>query len=174
MATVTGARVLVLTVCILLAGCGLTQTVKDGTVNFTSALFYRQIKTLHLDLCPRAAINTDGEQTPLATMVRVYQLKDRKQLDTADYQTLLRNADIALKDDVLATKSVLVMPQGSVMLDVPMDENAQFVAVVGLFNRPDMQQHTWRLVLSRKDLDPDKPRTIELGNNGFILLPLKE
>ncbi|MEA9390188.1 type VI secretion system lipoprotein TssJ [Acerihabitans sp. TG2] len=174
MATVTGARVLVLTLCILLAGCGLTQTVKDGTVNFTTALFYQQIKTLHLDFSPRTAINTDGVQTPLATMVRVYQLKDRKQLDATDYQTLLRNADMALKGDILAVKSVLVMPQGSVMLDVPMDENTQFVAVVGFFNRPDMQQNTWRVVLSRKDLDPNTPRTVELGNSGFILLPLKE
>ncbi|MBW5811648.1 type VI secretion system lipoprotein TssJ [Yersinia kristensenii] len=174
MATLTGWRVLVLTLCGLLVGCGLTQTVKDGTVNMTKSIFYKQIKTLHLDFSPRAAINADGEQTPLATMVWVYQLKDRKNVDSADYQTLLRKADTVLKDDILASKSVLVMPKGNVTLDMPMDENTQFVAVVGLFNRPDMKDNTWRLVLSRDDLDPDKPRTIELGNSGFILVPVKE
>ncbi|AIN19255.1 type VI secretion lipofamily protein [Yersinia rochesterensis] len=167
-------RVLVLTLCSLLVGCGLTQTVKDGTVSMTKSIFYKQIKTLHLDFSPRAAINADGEQTPLATMVWVYQLKDRKNVDSADYQTLLRKADTVLKDDVLASKSVLVMPKGNVTLDMPMDENTQFVAVVGLFNRPDMKDNTWRLVLSRDELDPDKPRTIELGNRGFILVPVKE
>ncbi|MDA5545684.1 MULTISPECIES: type VI secretion system lipoprotein TssJ [Yersinia] len=167
-------RVLVLTLCSLLVGCGLTQTVKDGTVSMTKSIFYKQIKTLHLDFSPRAAINADGEQTPLATMVWVYQLKDRKNVDSADYQTLLRKADTVLKDDVLASKSVLVMPKGNVTLDMPMDEKTQFVAVVGLFNRPDMKDNTWRLVLSRDDLDPDKPRTIELGNSGFILVPVKE
>ncbi len=46
---------------------------------------------------PRTAINADGAQTPLATMVRVYQLKDRKAVDAADYQTLLRKADTVLR-----------------------------------------------------------------------------
>jgi hypothetical protein len=44
-----------------------------------------------------------------------------------------------------------------------MEEDAQFVAVVGLFNRPDMQDNRWRLVLTHDDLDPDKARVIELG-----------
>jgi len=34
---------------------------------------------------------------------------------------------------VLASKELLVMPEGSVTLNVPMDEDAQFVAVVRLF-----------------------------------------
>ncbi|WP_145560351.1 type VI secretion system lipoprotein TssJ [Yersinia mollaretii] len=174
MATVTGWRILLLTVCALLAGCGLTQTVKDGTVNLTKSIFYKQIKTLHLDFSPRAAVNADGEQMPLATMVRVYQLKDRKNVDSADYQTLLRQADAVLKDDILASKSVLVMPKGNVTLNMPMDESAQFVAIIGLFNRPDMKENSWRLVLSRDELDPDKTRTIELGSNGFTLVPVKE
>jgi len=92
-------------------------------------------------------------------MTWVYQLRDRKAADAADYQTLLRNADTVLKDDVLASKSLLVMPKGSVTLNMPMDEDAQFVAVVGLFNRPDQKDNRWRLVLTRDDLDPDKPRT---------------
>ena len=46
---------------------------------------------------------------------------------------------------------------------MPMDEDAQFVAVVGLFNRPDQKDNRWRLVLTRDDLDTDKPRTIRAG-----------
>ena len=125
---------------------------------------------LHLDFAPRTAINADGAQTPLATMVRVYQLKDSKEVDAADYQTLLRKADTVLKDDVLASKALLVMPNGSVTLNMPMDEEAQFVAVVGLFNRPDMKDNRWRLVLTRDELDPDKSRTIELGDGWLSLV----
>jgi type VI secretion system protein VasD len=44
-------------------------------------------------------------------MVRVYQLRDRKAVDAANYQTLLRNSDTVLKDDVLASKELLVMPK---------------------------------------------------------------
>ena len=174
MATVTRWRALTLIACGLLTGCGLTQTVTDGTVSITKSIFYRKIKTLHLDFTPRTAINADGAQTPLATMVRVNQLKDRKNIDTADYQTLLRKADTVLKEDELASKELLVMPGGSVTLNMPMDEDAEFVAVVGLFNRPDMQDNRWRLVLTRDDLDPDKPRTIELGDGWLSLVPVKE
>ncbi len=174
MATVTRWWALTLIACGLLTGCGLTQTVTDGTVSITKSIFYKKIKTLHLDFTPRTAINADGAQTPLATMVRVYQLKDRKSIDAADYQTLLRKADTVLKEDELASKELLVMPGGSVTLNMPMDEDAEFVAVVGLFNRPDMQDNRWRLVLSRDDLDPDTPRTIELGEGWLSLVPVKE
>ncbi|WP_435953145.1 type VI secretion system lipoprotein TssJ [Dryocola sp. BD626] len=174
MATITRWWPLTLIACGLLAGCGLTQTVKDGTVSLTKSIFYKKINTLHLDLTPRTAINADGAQMPLATMVRVYQLRDRRAVDAADYQTLLRNADTALKEDVLASKELLVMPKGSVSLNMPMDKNAQFVAVVALFNRPDMQENRWRMVLTRDDLDPDKPRTVELGDGWLSLVPVKE
>ncbi|MBB9856125.1 type VI secretion system lipoprotein TssJ, partial [Escherichia coli] len=43
--------------CGLLAGCGLTQTVTDGTISITKSIFYKKIKTLHLDFTPRTAIN---------------------------------------------------------------------------------------------------------------------
>ena len=174
MATVTRWWALTLIACSLLAGCGLTQTVTDGTVSITKSIFYKKIKMLHLDLTPRTAINADGAQMPLATMVRVYQLRDRKAVDAADYQTLLRRADTILKDDVLESKELLVMPNGSVTLNMPMDKDAQFVAVVGLFNRPDMKDNRWRLVLTRDDLDPDTPRTIELSDGWLSLVPVKE
>jgi len=167
-------QVFLLALCGLLAGCGLTQTVTDGTVNVTKSIFYKKIKELHLDFEPRAAVNADEAQMPLATMVRVYQLKDRQKVDAADYLTLLREADTVLKEDIVASKSLLVMPGGSVTLNMPMIEEAKYVAVVGLFNRPDMKNNTWRLVLTRDDLDPDKPRTIELGNGFLTLVPVKE
>lgn len=174
MLTRHGWRVLLLPACCLLTGCGLTQTVKDGTVNITKAIFYPQIKVLHLDFVPRAAANADEAQIPLATMVRIYQLKERKNVESADYPSLLRNAGTILKDDLLAEKSLLVMPQGNVSLNVPLDEEAKYVAIVALFNRPDIKGNGWRLVLTRDDLHPVNPRTIELGDGVLSLLPVKE
>jgi type VI secretion system protein VasD len=159
----------------LLSGCGLTQTVVDGTKGVTKAIFYKQIKILHLDFTPRSAVNTDvGDQSSLATMVRVYQLKDRKAFDGADYEKLLLQADTVLKADALASKEVLVMPGGDVSLDMPMEADAQFVAVVALFRHPDRLHDTWRVVLKRDELDPDKPRTLELNNDRMTLLPVKD
>lgn len=165
---------LLLPLCCLLAGCGLTQTVSDGAVDVTKSIFYKKIKVLHLDFTPRAAANADGAQVPLATMVRVYQLKDSKALESADYPALLRDGDKVLKEDLLESKSLLVMPQGNVSLNMPMHEEARFVAVVALFNRPDLTDNRWRLLLTRKDLDPDYPRVVELGDGKLSLLPVKE
>lgn len=173
MVILIGWRALTLVACTLLAGCGLTQTVKDGTVNATKAIFYKQIKTLHLDFAPRTAINADGAQTPLATMVWVYQLKERNSVEAASYSMLLSNADKVLQEDLLVSKSLLVMPLGNVTLNMPLDENAEFVAVVGLFNRPDLKNNAWRLVLRRDELDADKPRTIELADGFLSLVPIK-
>lgn len=174
MTSVSLRQVSLLALCGLLTGCGLVQTVSDGAVSMTRSIFYKKIKVLHLDFEPRSAVNADEAQTPLATMIHVYQLKDRQKVDAADYQTLLRDADTLLKEDIVASKSLLVMPKGSVLLNMPMDDEAQYVAVIGLYNRPDMKNNTWRLVLSRDDLDPDKPRTIELGNGFLTLVPVKE
>ncbi|MGO2441572.1 MAG: type VI secretion system lipoprotein TssJ [Serratia proteamaculans] len=174
MTSVSLRQVVLLALCGLLAGCGLTQSITDGTVNVTKSIFYKKIKVLHLDFEPRAAANADEAQTPLATMIQVWQLKDRQKVDAADYQTLLRDADNVLKEDVVASKSLLVMPKGSVILNMPMNEEAKYVAVVGLFNRPELKNNTWRLVLTRDDLDPDKPRTLELGNGFLTLVPVKE
>jgi type VI secretion system protein VasD len=45
----------VLAAATLLSGCGLTQRVTDGTKEVASAIFYKQIKTLHLDFVSRSA-----------------------------------------------------------------------------------------------------------------------
>lgn len=174
MITVFLRQIVFLAFCGLLAGCGLAQKVTDGTISVTQSIFYKKIKILHLDFEPRAAANADEAQTPLATMIQVWQLKDRQKVDAADYQKLLRDADSMLKEDILASKSLLVMPKGSIILNMPMSEEAEYVAVVGLFNRPDMKNNAWKLVLTRDDLDPDKPRTIELGNGFLTLIPVKE
>jgi type VI secretion system protein VasD len=55
-----------------------------------------------------------------------------------------------------------------------MEAGAQFVAVAGLFRHPDMVNNTWKRVIQREDLDPDKPRILEAGNNHLTLQPLKD
>jgi len=162
-------------VCVaLLSGCGLTQSVSDGTVAVTKSIFYKTIKTLHLDFTTRSVVNSDEGNVPLATMLRVYQLKERKVFDQADYQTLLTQADTVLKADLLAQRDVTVMPGGSASLDMPMDPDAKYVAVVGLFRSPNLQQNSWRLVLERNDLDADDARVITLGNGDLQLKPRKD
>jgi len=159
---------------LMLAGCGLTQSVTDGTVAVTKSIFYKQIKTLHLDIRAREAVNSNAGGVALSTVVRIYQLKDRKTFDTTDYPSLFKADSQAIQADLVAEKDIRLQPGGAVMVDMPMDENAQYVAVAGMFMSPDQVNNTWRVVLSRDDLELDKARMIEAGNNRLTLKALKD
>lgn len=175
MAIIAGRKRLALLVMMAtLSGCGLTQKVSEGTVAVTKSIFYKQVTTLHLDIQARDAINNNATGAPLATVVRIYQLKDRKTFDGTDYPSLFAEDSQAIKADLVAEKDIRVRPGAAVTIDVPMEKDAQYVAVAGLFLAPDIVNNTWRVVLSRDDLDPDKARQIELNHQGMTLLPLKD
>jgi type VI secretion lipoprotein, VC_A0113 family len=159
---------------LILAGCGLTQSVTDGTVAVTKSIFYKQVKTLHLDIRAREAVNRNAGGVALSTVVRIYQLKDRKTFDNTDYPSLFKDDSQAIKADLVAEKDVHLQPGGTVMVDMPMEASAQYVAVAGMFMSPDQVNNTWRVVLSRDDLDPDKARVIDAGNNRLTLKALKD
>ncbi|BBV15558.1 type VI secretion system lipoprotein TssJ [Citrobacter portucalensis] len=154
----------------LVTGCGLTQKVSEGTVSLTKSIFYKEIKTLHLDLSAREAANKNAQGIALSTVVRIYQLKDRKAFDSANYQSLFAQDSTAVKADLLAQRDVRVRPGESVTVDIPLENEAQYVAVAGMFISPDQSEDSWRVVLRREDLDPDKARVIELNSQALVLL----
>lgn len=161
----------------LLGGCGLTQTVADATTSTARAIFYKQVKILHLDLSGRVAMNTDTTDMSVMsvpTLVRVYQLRDGKVLEKASYDSVLSDDERLLSTDLLDKQTVVVKPGEGAQLNVPLDKDAHYVAVVALFREPDTQSNTWRLLLTRDDLDPDRARVIELGDNQLTLRPLAE
>ncbi|WP_434610967.1 type VI secretion system lipoprotein TssJ [Pseudomonas sp. R1-7] len=158
-----------------LGGCGLTQTVTHGTASAAETVFHRQVKTLHLDFNARATLNTDTADMSvlsLPTLVRVYQLRDSKALDLATYEGLVSGDEGLLDGALLDKRAVVVKPGAGAQLSVPMDPQARVVALVGLFRSPDAQSDTWRLMLTRDDLDPDRARLIEMGDNQLTLRPL--
>ncbi len=155
-----------------LSGCGLTQSVVDGAGSVAKTIFYKQIKTLYLDFSARTSLNTDEtDMTALSvpTMVRVYQLRDGRQVEKATYQSLLTDGETVLRDDLLSWREVVVKPGEGSQLNMPMEKEAKWVAVVGLFRSPDTVKNTWRIVIPREQLDPDGPRVIELGENTLNL-----
>lgn len=158
---------------LLLSSCGLYQKTKQGTQSVAKAIFYRQVETLHLSFAARSAINADDAQQAMPLRIRVLQLSDRKTFDNTEYTDLLTQPDLVLKESLLSQRQLSVCPGQTVNLDIPMDEKAQFVAVVGLFRKPDRTRGTWKQVLSRDDLDPDEPQVIEVQDNTLFLRQLK-
>ncbi|WP_077046329.1 type VI secretion system lipoprotein TssJ [Pseudomonas sp. KK4] len=159
----------------LLTGCGLTQSISDSTASTTQAIFYKQVKTLHLDFSARAGMNThlqDMNALSVPTLVRVYQLRDGKALERASYDSLLGDDDSVLRSDLLDTRTLVVKPGEGAQLSVPMDKEAKVVSVVALFRQPDTHLNNWRLTLTRDDLNPDRARVVELGDNRLTLRAL--
>ncbi len=162
---------------VLLGGCGLTQSLSDTGSSTTRAIFYKQVKTLHLDFSARAGMNTDEADmsgVSVSTVVRVYQLRDIKALNKAGYDSVLNDADNLLRADLLAQRALVVKPAEGAHLNMALDNDAQFVTVVALFRSPDTRLQTWRLTLDRDELDPQRARVIELGNNRLTLQPLAQ
>lgn len=156
----------------VLSGCGLAQKVADGTASTAQAIFYKQLKTLHLDLNGRSAINTDdAEMSGLSVpvLVRVYQLKGNKALESATYDDLLSQGERVLRDDLLDERVVVIKPGEAAQLSTPLQDDARYVAVVALFRSPDVIENTWRIVLQRDELEPDQARVLELGDNRLTL-----
>lgn len=65
----------------------------------------------------------------------------------------------------------MINPGGDASLNMPLETQAKFVAVVGLFRHPDTERNTWKQVLAREELDPDKPRIFTAETNQLRLRP---
>lgn len=157
-----------------LSGCGLTQSVSEGTRSTVSSLFYKKITVLRLDFIAREALNTDARENPSSpqpVVVRIYQLRERKTFDSLVYSQLLTDGDTLLKDDLLASREVVLHPGSAASHTMPMAAEAKFVAVVALFRQPDLADTRWQQVLGREVLEPDKARVLEASAHRLTLLP---
>ena len=68
----------------------------------------------------------------------------------------------------------MLKPGSDISLDMPMESDAQFVAIAALFRHPDTVTDSWKYVLARDELDLDNARILEAVNNHLVLRPVKE
>lgn len=155
-----------------LSACGMVQTVTDNVASAADVIFYKQVKTLRLDFDGRQAINSDRanmDGLSVATLVRVYQLRDSRALEKLSYDDLLQRGDQAFRGDLLSQRAMVIKPGEGAQLSMPLEKEAAFVAVVALLHTPDTHADDWRLVLSRNDLYPDLPRLVAIDDNRLSL-----
>lgn len=162
---------------LLASGCGLTQSVKQGTSSLASAMFSTSVDTLRLDFYSRARLNpsaTEMNDLSLPTLVRVYQLRDSAVVGNATYESVSGESAAVLNVSALDERTLVLQPGKGASLDMPLHPDAQSVAVIALVRQPDTEANTWRLLLDREALHPDRSRTIELSENRLTLMPLAE
>ncbi|MCX8587682.1 MULTISPECIES: type VI secretion system lipoprotein TssJ [unclassified Gilliamella] len=145
---------------ISLAGCGIAQSVSETAVEITDSVFKWNVRTLHLDLKARAELNVDDDSRSSPVVIRIYQLKDVDNFNTATYQELVDNDSEILQETLIESKEVVLKPDTAISIDIPFDKKADAVGIIALFKEPNLKDNTWRLVLERGDLYITEPREI--------------
>ncbi|KDB10160.1 type VI secretion lipoprotein, VC_A0113 family [Burkholderia sp. lig30] len=151
----------------LLSACGAWQTVSDASSNAYRTVFFKQVKVLKVDLSARDALNPDDAGRATSVAVRVYQLKDRKMLDGASYEDLLKNDRTVLAQDLQEGMSSVLNPGASASLSQPMRADTKYVAIVAFYRNPGSGDG-WKYVIEKKKLDADKPLRLELVDQFLI------
>lgn len=169
-----GKLVILLVSTSLLSACGITQSVSDGTSSTFERIFYKKVKVVHLDITAREAANLDASGASLSTMVRVYQLSNIRSFKSIDYSDLLANGSQVLSSELLAQNDVYLRPGEAHSLSVPLEKNAEFIGIAAMFVTPNLVDNTWRIIIPKSELHPDKPRYLTLTNQELILRGLKE
>ncbi|MFC0401910.1 type VI secretion system lipoprotein TssJ [Paraburkholderia rhizosphaerae] len=153
---------------LLLSGCGAWQAVSDTSSGAYRAVFFKQVKTLNVDLTARAALNPDDAGRPNSVAVRIYQLKDRQQFDGASYTDLLKTDRTVLAQDLQAASvSTVLNPGASASLTQPLQSDTKFIAIVAFYREPG-RDGAWKRVIERKQLDADKPLKLELVDQSLL------
>ena len=107
---------------------------------------------LRIHLRATARLNLSDKGEPLATVVRVYQLKGTGKISVASFDDLLDHDKDALGEDFVAMQELTVNP--GVTLDPPLvrSPEATHVVIVALFRKP--ASTTWRTIEKLPPPDP--------------------
>lgn len=151
------------------AGCGVGQAVKDGTVDAVTWAFTTQVKTMNLDLVGRPSLNANGAGQSLSTVMRIYQLKAPQAFEQMDYTQLQMNDLDALKADLLGTRDVVMRPDASASISEPMSSDAAYVGIVAFFHDTGSDSK-WKLLVSKEQWKNTDPVKIEVRDNRLRLV----
>lgn len=157
---------LLITVCLItFSACGAWQKVRDTTVKTTKQILFEQVTTLKLDLKARENINFDEKGRPLSVAVRVYQLQDKKLFEKADYNSLLEEDKIFLKQDLLELKQYVIRPSETISINQKLHEKTKFIGIVAFYHSPAKNDKSWMLLIDKQQLSNKKILPVTLIHN---------
>jgi type VI secretion system protein VasD len=139
------------------SGCGMWQSVKDGTVAVTQAVFETKVKQMNFVITARGALNQDARGVSLPVVLRIYQLRDDKPFATASYAQLLGGND-ALKAATLWSRDVTLGPGQTMKVSEPIGGEANYVGVAAFFR--DTANTEWSVLVPKSQWKKTDPVTL--------------
>jgi type VI secretion system protein VasD len=149
-----------------LSACGMWQSVKDGTVAATQAVFVTKVKQMDFVVTARGALNQDARGASLPVVLRIWQLKEDKPFATATYAQLLGGTD-ALKASTVWSRDVTLGPGQTLKLSEPMDEAANYVGVAAFFR--DTADAEWSMLIPKAQWKKTDPVRLMLADRNLGL-----
>jgi len=141
-----GRCLLGMSLALAVSACGMWQSVKDGTVATTRAVFETKVRQVNLVITARGALNQDAQGVSLPVLLRIYQLNDDRPFVTATYAQLLEGSD-ALKAVTLRSRNVTLVPGQTLKLSESMNDAANSVGIVAFFR--DTTRAEWSVLLPK-------------------------
>jgi type VI secretion system protein VasD len=139
---------------LVVSGCGIWQSVKDGTVDATRAVFETKVRQMNLVVTARSALNQDARGASLPVVLRIYQLKDDRPFATATYAQLIEG-NVALKTVTVWSQDVTLAPGQTLKVSESIGDEANYVGVAAFFR--DTANAEWSVLVPKsqwKKTDP--------------------
>ncbi|WP_321888925.1 type VI secretion system lipoprotein TssJ [Paraburkholderia bannensis] len=149
-----------------LPACGMLQSVKDGTVAATQAIFVSKVTQMNLAVAARGALNPDSLGASLPVVLRVYQLKDDTPFATATYTQLLSGSD-TLKAASLWSCDFTIGPGQTLKISEPIADEANFVGVVAFFR--DTADAEWSVLIPKSQWKKTDPVKLIASDRNLVL-----
>jgi type VI secretion system protein VasD len=92
-----------------------------------------------------ADVNPDQSGQALSVVVRIYQLKDKGRMESADYNSIWRSDTQTLSEDLLERQERIIQPGTQEMLEIRVNPSAAYLGIVALFRSPTGD--TWRRIV---------------------------
>ncbi len=105
----------------------------------------KQPAKINIVMNAAANINPDTSGQALSVVVRIYQLKDKGRLESADYNAIWKSDKETLSDDLLERQERIVQPGTQEMIEIQTNPMANYLAAVALFRNPSGD--SWRKII---------------------------
>jgi type VI secretion system protein VasD len=105
----------------------------------------KQPTKVNIVLNAAANVNPDARGQALSVVVRIYQLKDKGRLESADYNAIWKSDKETLSDDLLERQERVVQPGTQEMLEIQSNPMANYIGAVALFRNPSGD--SWRKII---------------------------
>lgn len=103
----------------------------------------------------------DEDKYPVPVKVRIFQIKDSDQFNTAKVRVLFRNGQETLKENLLSTKSLQIFSGKKELVKIKKEKGSKSVGIIAILKKPD-NNLVWKRIYNIDDEELKEKINIKL------------